>query len=155
MWSWSPTEGHQPLLLDPVYAYVSFSTDGTNAVWVRGKDRVGPNSYAEVELWTAPLEFPGPLTPKFLATTPHQEAPGTSVGDGWVAAYVAPNDVRLHRLSDGTEKRLPPPPSDGWTWRTQYATGMPMADGAVWVRAAQGTQTRYLTRFAINALPPP
>jgi hypothetical protein len=160
VWVWSVDGESQPLLLDDAYSYDRFVTDGTDAVWIRGQNPIGANSYEVAELWTAPLALePGALEPRKLVTLPGNGTRNTSVGDGWGATGMSYfgmppfQDIRLYRLSDGAEKRLPV--VEGYGWDSGQYAGLVIDGGAVWVRSLRdpGNDVRFITRFDIDALP--
>jgi hypothetical protein len=156
VWVRVPGGVHEPLLQDPEVSYGWFATDGKNAVWIRSSGQIGTNEWDSNELWTSPLPTDDPthLEPKLLAADLGNWVPITSVGEGWAAAHLDTKDVRLYRISDGLEKRLPEVPEYGWS-ESMYE-GLVIAGGAVWVVTHNwpgSNQVRYVTRFDIDSLP--
>jgi hypothetical protein len=156
VWVRVPGGIHEPLLKDDQHSYGWFATDGTDAAWIRASGQLDAHHWTSSELWTSPVSADDPtgLQPRMLAADVGPIMPPTSVGDGWVAVHMDAKDVRLYRISDGLEKRLPVVPEYGWS-ESMYE-GLMIAGGAIWVVTHNwpGTnQVRYITRFEIDSLP--
>jgi hypothetical protein len=146
------------VLKDDVYSYDNFVTDGHDAVWLRGLNQIGLNQFEIVELFTSPIgPHPQPLQPKKMLTLPTTGTPLLSVGSGWIAVRLGDEDVRLYRISDGFERRLPQ--GVGRMWHGGQNEGLIMVDGKLWVKSvplgAAGNDVRFIGRFEIDKLPTP
>ena len=122
------------------------------------RGRVGYLNYETVELWTSHLatDAAGLVGPKKLADLPGPWPARTCIGDGWIAVDVTFKDVRLYRISDGEERRLPEVP--GLNWYSGHFLRLVISGGAVWVQTALDpgpSDARYITRFEIDKLPAP
>ncbi len=158
VWVRVPGSIHQALLKDDEHSYGWFATDGRDAVWIRSTGQMDTNEWQSNELWTSPLSSGDPteLHPKMLASGLGNLVPVPSVGEGWAAVCLGEKDVRLYRISDGLEKRLPSVPEFGWD--KGMSQGLMIADGSVWVVTHEwpgSNQVRYITRFDIASLPSP
>jgi hypothetical protein len=158
VWVRVPGGIHEALLKDDEHSYGKFATDGHDAVWVRASGQISTSLWETSELWTSPLsaDDPAKLQPRILASDVGPGTPFMSVGEGWAAAHLDVKDVRLYRISDGLEKRLPVVPAYGWS--EGMFDGLMIAGGAVWAVTHNwpgSNQVRYITRFEIDSLPSP
>jgi hypothetical protein len=158
VWVRVPGGIHAALLKDDEHSYGKFVTDGRDAAWVRSSGKIASSHWETSELWTSPLDpaDPAKLQSQMLAGDVGPGRPYLSVGEGWVAAHLDVKDVRLYRISDGLEKRLPVVPAYGWS--EGMFDGLMIAGGAAWVVTHNwpgSNQVRYITRFEIDSLPSP
>jgi hypothetical protein len=155
-----PPSLHAQVLGDDAASYDNFITDGTSVIWSRaGKEGPLQYEYGEMEVWTSPVppaSDPTKLVPRRLASDLGRHIPQLSIGEGWAAVRLSDTDVRLYRISDGLQRRLPA--VEGLSWAGWQYEGLVIAGGAVWVvtRIWPGSNmVRYITRFEIDSLPPP
>ncbi|HET6150904.1 MAG TPA: hypothetical protein VFH68_25435 [Polyangia bacterium] len=155
---WRVLDGRSERVLgEEGVSYDALAGDGAHVAWTRARARRGVNRFDEVVLWAAAADRTGTLQgPHRVARLPAGELPLVSVGDGWVAARLGASDVRLYRLSDGRERRLPVLAGIGWDGGP---SGLVVAGDEVIVKgylvgqgASAGNDVRVIARFQARTL---
>ena len=86
---------------------------------------------------------PAKLQPKLVASLSLDNwGPILSAGSGWVAVWWYPDDVRLFRIEDGLERRLPVVKGKGWG-AGQY-DGLLISGGRVYLKTCDWDGTNSL-----------
>jgi len=156
IWVWSADGQNTAILGDDTYSYDFPATDGSWLVWNKGIDFIQTNQFETVELWVSPIgQDVRQLQPRKLATVPAKGLTLPAIGHGWVVVRISNEETRLYRVSDGFQKYIPTPSGLGFQGNGGYQ-GMAIADGKVWISAAENPSTNnadYIVRYDIESLP--
>jgi hypothetical protein len=157
IWRVGPDGASRRVLGAPGVSFDALAGDGVHVAWTRSTSRLGVNRFGVIELWAARVGPAGLLvSAQRVATLPGGELPLVSVGGGWVAARLAADDVRLYRLADGQERRLPVFAGLGWDGGP---SGLAIVDNELISKgylvgpgAGGGNDTRALVRLSLPEL---
>lgn len=155
IWRFRPPDGHRSLLSANGYSFDGLAIDRHTIAYSRSSGPKSINEFENIELWVSPLDDADPdrLEPRKLADLPAGYLPRLSVGEGYVAAWLGVDDVRLYPLAGGRARRLPHVAGLGWLGGRH---GLMLLDGAVWVLGLVPTGTNRVTtlaRFELESLP--
>jgi hypothetical protein len=131
IWSWHPGDTSGAPFIAPAGAHAMIArTDGTDAVWLQGYDRITITAFERIALMTAPMADPSAAR-EIVARLPLTDLHGAvEVGYGYAVVSEVRGELGVYSLADRTRRAAVAPEGSSWGDFVLYMGPEEMALGA-------------------------